>query len=192
MAVIGAESVTENQKLHSGRITDMRELFVIDLKDYDLELKRFRRPSVRGIIFKDKKIAMVYSQKYDYYKFPGGGIEAGESHNTALIREVLEETGLKIIPDSINEYGYVLRIQKSTYNENEIFEQENYYYLCDVEDSLVTQYLDDYENEERFTLEYVTSNYARNVNRTHDHNGYDNILIERETKVLEMLESEML
>lgn len=107
----------------------MRELFVIDLKDYDLELKRFRRPSVRGIIFKDKKIAMVYSQKYDYYKFPGGGIEAGESHNIALIREVLEETGLKIIPDSINEYGYVLRIQKSTYNENEIFEQENYYYL---------------------------------------------------------------
>ncbi|MCM1316338.1 MAG: hypothetical protein NC244_13310 [Alistipes senegalensis] len=65
MAVIGAESVTENQKLHSERITDMRELFVIDLKDYDLELKRFRRPSVRGIIFKDKKIAMVYSQKYD-------------------------------------------------------------------------------------------------------------------------------
>ena len=66
---------------------------------------------------------MVYSQKYDYYKFPGGGIETGEGHNTALIREVLEETGLKIIPDSIKEYGYVLHIQKSTYNEYEIFEQ---------------------------------------------------------------------
>ncbi|MCM1473822.1 MAG: hypothetical protein NC040_07170, partial [Muribaculaceae bacterium] len=64
MAVIGAESVTENQKLHSERITDMRELFVIDLKDYDLELKRFRRPSVRGIIFKDKKIDRMEKEEY--------------------------------------------------------------------------------------------------------------------------------
>lgn len=37
-AVIGAGNVTENQKLQSERIIDMRELFVIDLKDYDLEL----------------------------------------------------------------------------------------------------------------------------------------------------------
>lgn len=170
----------------------MRELFIIDLKNYDSDFHRFRRPSVRGIMFKGKKIAMVYSRKYDYYKFPGGGLEAGESHKTALIREVQEETGLKIISDSIREYGSVLRIQKSTYNENEIFEQENYYYLCDVEDDSGTQNLDDYESEEGFTLEYVTPDYARNVNRTHDHNDYDNTLIEREAKVLEMLETEMI
>lgn len=170
----------------------MRRLFILDLKDYDSELKRFRRPSVRGIILKNKKIAMVYSQIYDYYKFPGGGIEAGESCKTALIREVQEETGLRVIPDSIKEYGSVLRIQKSTYNDNEIFEQENYYYLCDAEDSLVTQNLDDYESEEGFKLEYVMPDYARNINLTHDHNGYDSTLIEREAKVLEMIEAEIL
>ncbi len=164
----------------------------MDLKNYDLELKRFRRPSVRGIILKNKKIAMVYSAKYDYYKFPGGGIEAGENHEAALIREVQEETGLRIIPDSIKEYGSVLRIQKSTYNDNEIFEQENYYYLCDVDDGLAARNLDDYESDEGFKLEYVMPDYARDINRTHDHNGYDSILIEREAKMLEMLETDML
>lgn len=65
----------------------MKKLFIIDLKDYDSELKRFKRPSARAIIINGGKIAMVYSQKYDYYKFPGGGIEAGESREAALIRE---------------------------------------------------------------------------------------------------------
>ncbi len=170
----------------------MRELFTIDLKDYSSDLKRFKRPSVRAIIINGGKIAMVYSRQYDYYKFPGGGIEAGESRQAALIREVQEETGLRIIPDSIKEYGSVLRIQKSAYNDNEIFEQENYYYLCDVQDGLTSQNLDDYESEEGFTLKYIMPDYARNVNRTHNHNGYDAILIEREAKVLEMLETDML
>ena len=30
---------------------------------------------------------MIHSLKYDYYKFPGGGIEDGESNEEALIRE---------------------------------------------------------------------------------------------------------
>ncbi|MDE7363517.1 MAG: hypothetical protein K2N27_01315 [Ruminococcus sp.] len=38
----------------------------------------------------------------------------------------------------------------------------------------MVQNLDDYENEEKLILEYVTLNYAINVNRTHNHNGYDN------------------
>ena len=43
----------------------MRQLFTIDLKDYNPNGKKFYRPSVRGIIFNDDgDIAMIYSQKY--------------------------------------------------------------------------------------------------------------------------------
>ncbi len=97
---------------------------------------------------------MVHSQKYDYYKFPGGGVEAGESRHQALIREVLEESGMCVIPDTIAEYGLVHRIQKRVKKEA-VFIQDNYYYLCEVDPGILPQRLDDYEAEERFTLEFV-------------------------------------
>jgi len=75
----------------------MRILFEIDKKDYIPNGSVFKRPSARAIIIKDRKIAMVYSKKYNYYKFPGGGIENGECMEDALIREVSEETGLCVI-----------------------------------------------------------------------------------------------
>ena len=91
----------------------MKQLFTIDAKDYDPSWPKSYRPSVRGIIFnKDNLISLIYSQKYHFYKLPGGGIEEGESHLDTLIRELKEETGLTVIPDSVQEFGEALRIQK--------------------------------------------------------------------------------
>ena len=165
----------------------MKRLFIIDLKDYTDSMKRFRRPSVRAVIMKNGRIAMVHSLKYDYYKFAGGGIEEGESHEAALIREVMEETGLAVKPETIHEFGSVLRIQKSLYEENTIFEQENFYYFCSTDSEILPQNLDEYEKDERFTLEYIEPEKAIEVNRTHEHFGYDRALIEREAMVLEEL-----
>ena len=110
----------------------MERLFIMDKKDYDTSFKRFRRPSVRGIIINDGKVGMIYSQKYDYYKFPGGGIESYEDMIGTLLREVREETGLTVDMQSIREFGSVLRVQLSSSSKDTVFEQENFYYLCDV------------------------------------------------------------
>lgn len=133
---------------------------------------------------------MVHSVKYDYYKFPGGGIEKDESRKHALIRETLEEAGLTVIPASIREYGYVHRIQKSDYDDADYFVQDNFYYLCGVEDSIRPQDLDDYEADEKFTLEYVDPDRAIFVNRNADHGPKDQIMLEREARVLELLKEE--
>ncbi len=165
----------------------MERLFIMDKKDYNEALPRFRRPSVRGIIISKGKVAMVYSKKFDYYKFPGGGIENNEAHIQTLVREVSEETGLTIIPDTVKEFGSVLRIQLSSYAQDTIFEQENFYYLCEVESDLQSQSLDEYELDEGFSLCYVDPIDAIKVNRTHEHYGYDEALIEREARVLEWI-----
>ena len=168
----------------------MRLLFEIDKKDYKKDGTEFVRPSVRGIIIKDGKLAMIHSLKYDYYKFPGGGMEKGEQYIETLIREVKEESGLSVIPESIREYGYVHRIQKG--EKEDKFIQNNYYYLCEAEETIERQELDDYEADEKFTLEFVTPHYAIEVNKLREHGEKDlpnmyEAMIERENRVMELL-----
>lgn len=164
----------------------MRELFTIDKKDYDENAPLYIRPSVRGIVIQKGRIAMVHSLKYDYYKFPGGGIEGEESQIETLVREVKEEAGLTVQRDTIQEFGVVRRKQKGLLY-GDIFIQDNYYYLCSVEDEVQPQSLDDYEQDERFTLEFVQPETAINVNRNRDHGPKDQAMIEREARVLEIL-----
>ena len=165
----------------------MKLLFEVDKKNYDNDGKAFVRPSARAIIIKDNKIYMVHSLVYDYYKFPGGGIENNESNIDALIRETAEEAGLVVIKDSIKEYGYVHRVQKAKDPGYSKFIQDNYYYICDVENNILEQQLDDYENFEKFTLELVDPRIAIDTNRNKEHGPKDLDMIEREAKVLELL-----
>ena len=172
----------------------MRLLFELDNKDYDLSGVAFIRHSARCIHIKNGLVAMVHSVKYDYYKFPGGGIEEDESAENAMIRETLEEAGLVVIPESVKEYGYVHRIQKSDHDDADYFVQDNYYYLCDVEEGVQAQILDDYEADERFTLEFVEPGKAvlanRNVIRGPIGQTMRNLELEREARVLERLQEE--
>lgn len=172
----------------------MRELFVLDRKNYNPNGSVGRRPSVRGIILKDGKIAMMHSKKYDYYKLPGGGMEENESYIDTLIREVREESGLVVKPETIKEFGYVKRIEKGRIED--IFIQENFYYTCEAEEGLVSQDLDDYEAEEEFALEFVTPEHIIDVNENGNHLEKEEIItfqgmLARENRVIRMLQEEL-
>ena len=85
------------------------------------------------------------------------------------MREVLEETGLCVIRDSIQEYGQVHRIQKGT---KEDIEQQNW---------------DKYEADEGFTLEFLEPHLAIDVNRETILDDFTQVMLEREALVLELL-----
>jgi 8-oxo-dGTP pyrophosphatase MutT (NUDIX family) len=168
----------------------MRLLFEMDKKDYRKCTHAFIRNSARSIIIVNNKIAMIHSLKYDYYKFPGGGIESGEKPIDAMIRETREESGLVVKPETIKEYEYVHRIQKSNLDETECFVQDNYYYLCEAEDCVVAQNLDEYEFAETYTLEFVNPETAIRKNRNVTQTPYNQAMFEREARVLEQLMAE--
>ena len=168
----------------------MRMLFELDKKDYGGCTHTFTRDSARSIIIRDRKIAMVHSLKYDYYKFPGGGIENGENPREAMIRETREEAGLIVIPETVREYGYVHRIQKSDKDDNECFVQDNYYYLCSAEEDPISQELDGYEAKELYRLEYVDAATAIGKNRNVKDSPYNGMMFEREARVLELLQAD--
>ena len=165
----------------------MRLLFEMDKKDHADCTRSFIRNSARSVIISDKKVAMIHSEKYDYYKFPGGGIEAGEDPIEAMIRETREEAGLVIIPESVREYGIVHRVQKSDKDPDVRFIQDNFYYLCAAEDDAVSQNLQGYEAEEGYELVYVDPRVAIEKNRHLGKTPYSSTMFEREARVLEML-----
>ena len=162
----------------------MRSLFDIDTKDYDLNGWICVRPSARSIIIKNNKIAMVHSLTHGFYKFPGGGIEPNETPIEAMIRETKEESGLIVKANTIKEFGQVHRIQKG--DPEDVFIQDNYYYLCDAEDETVPLCLDEYEENDKYSLEFVDVHTAIKENMKHPKEN-DPIETERETRVLEIL-----
>ncbi len=168
----------------------MRKLFDMDKKDYDRCTRTFTRNSARSIIIRNGKIAMIHSLKYDYFKFPGGGIENGENPVEAMIRETQEEAGLIVIPETVREYGYVHRIQRSVQDPAECFVQDNFYYLCDAMEQPAAQNLDDYEAKEAYQLEFTEPLRAIETNRAVKESPHSQMMLEREARILEMLISE--
>ena len=120
----------------------------------------------------------------------GGKFEEGESPEDCLLRETREETGLVVIPETVKEYGLVHRIQKSDSDPTEVFIQDNYYYLCDAEETVVSQHLDGYESKEDYQLEFVDPDAAIEKNSRDIHGPYNPMMFQREAKVLNMLIAE--
>ena len=165
----------------------MRKLFEIDAHNYKPNSPRTYRPSYRAIVIEKDKIHLVHSQKYNYYKFPGGGKDDGESPTDAVVREAREEAGLIVDPTTVRDFGYVRRISASF--EGGIFDQMNYYYLCDAT-SGGEQCLDDYESDEGFTPVLISPAVAIATNRCHNPAAGRETMREREAKVLEILINE--
>lgn len=167
----------------------MRLLFEMDRRDYDGCTRRFVRNSARAIILREGRLAMVHSRKFDRYKFPGGGMEPGETPVAAMIRETREEAGLVVIPETVREYGYVHRIQKSDRDATECFVQDNFYYLCEAEREPISQHLDSYEAEECYALEFVTPATVlwKNRSQSCSPTAFEQMMFEREARVVERL-----
>lgn len=162
--------------------------FTLGIQEIEKQnVKINHRKAVRAIIIKSSNILMVNSNKGDY-KFPGGGVKAGESDEEALIREVREEIGYII--DKVKEkVGMVIERNTDGQEDGSIFEMASYYYLCEVSENQVLQELDDYEADLDFSPEWINIDIAININEDILRNEDTSInhWVRRETAVLREL-----
>jgi ADP-ribose pyrophosphatase YjhB (NUDIX family) len=65
--------------------------------DSESDVKGREINSVHAYCFCGDKLVVVYSEKKGYWTPPGGGVEIGESVRDAVVREVKEETNMKVL-----------------------------------------------------------------------------------------------
>ncbi len=63
--------------------------------EFDIKDKKIK--GAHAYCFYGDKLVLVYSDKKDRWTPPGGGVEEGESVRDAVIREVKEETNMKVL-----------------------------------------------------------------------------------------------
>lgn len=144
------------------------------------------RQAVRAVIFRDHKILMIRSDKGGY-KLPGGGIEAGESHEKALLRELLEETGYtgSLVKKRI---GIVTERYPDAFEADTYFQMFSYYYQCDlVHFEQAPLMLSAQEREQNFLPVWVHLDEAIRSNKELLLQNKANRWIQRENYVLEEL-----
>lgn len=148
------------------------------------------RITVRAVIFKDSKVLMLYSDTFDDYIFPGGGIKYNETHIDALKREVYEELGVKKI-EIVHELGYTEEIRYGINNSNSTYNQKSFYYICKI-DSIGKPNFVGREKEDSLTPKWenidkiIKHNKKILLDETHQQKGFKTVLI-RENKVLKYL-----
>ena len=146
-----------------------------------------KREAVRAIIYEDSELVMVYLVENDEYKFPGGGIEANESIEDALIREVNEEIGASIIKIG-NEIGRVIEYDRQENDMIDFFKMTSHYYEVEIEKTIGMQNLDDYEKAYGFSMRKIDIESALLTNmRAMERNNRVTKWIKRETIVLDEL-----
>ncbi len=160
----------------------MKEL-TIDLHNYLEGGSVFKRTAVRGVIQKDGSYLLIHS-KYGDHKFPGGGMEKGESLEQTLLREVQEETGYSVKKESISEGILVHEKRKGAIDD--LMEMDSYYFFCDVEETAGERKLDDYEAEYDYKVSWMTLEEAIANNESVE--NHENIpWIKREIMVMKKL-----
>ena len=134
-------------------------------KGINIHGKTVHRTAVRAVIRRGRELLMVFSSAVGDYKFPGGGVDLGESHEQALARELREECGASLLSVD-GELGAIIEYNFAKEKEFDIFKMTSHYYFCHAGEELGAQKLDDYERDLGFKPVWVELDSAISTNRS--------------------------
>jgi len=147
----------------------------------------FTRLATRSIAIQGDSILLLYTERYEDYSLPGGGLDAGEDKIEGMIRELSEETGAKDIRN-IKPFGAYEEYRPWYKPDYDIQHMISYCYTCDIDKELGMSNLESYEKKNGMRAIWINIHEAIMHNKktmaTSDKKGMS---IERETFLLKLI-----
>jgi ADP-ribose pyrophosphatase YjhB (NUDIX family) len=140
-----------------------------------------QRQAVRAVVERDGALLMVRSDAGDL-KFPGGGVESGETLGAALVREVREECGRTVSAAT----GVVLVVdeRRAAQTTGWVLQMTSIYVACEVGAVEHEPRLDGYEHDLGLRPEWIAAEAAIRANRAVLDAGCGHPWVARELRVL--------
>ena len=104
----------------------------------------FTRLATRSITVQDNTILLLYTERYEDYSLPGGGLDLGEDKIEGKMRELSEETGAKDIKN-IKAFGAYEEYRPWHKPDYDVQHMISYCYVCDIDAELGETAYEPYE-----------------------------------------------
>jgi 8-oxo-dGTP pyrophosphatase MutT (NUDIX family) len=157
-----------------------------------LEGTVLERIAARAIVLDGTDILLLYTRRYNDYSFPGGGLDAGESVQDGLLRELAEETGACKV-QVLRHYGYLDELRPH-YGAHDLMEMRSHFFVCRAERALGTSALESYEVSNGMEARWIPilQAIAHNTQVMAEQQAAMGLSIHRETLMLRQVAKELL
>ena len=147
----------------------------------------FTRLAARSIAIQGNDILLLYTERYEDYSLPGGGLDLNEDKVEGMMRELREETGANGIKN-IKPFGVYEEYRPWHKSDYDVQHMISYCYTCDINNELGNSNLESYEINNGMKAKWVNIHEAIEHNEktmaTSDKKGMS---IERETFLLKLI-----
>lgn len=152
----------------------------------------FTRRATRSIAMQGDKILLLYTERYEDYSLPGGGIDEGEDELQGMIRELKEETGAQNI-QNVKAFGVYEEYRPWYKADFDIQHMVSYCYTCELSHELGKPNFETYEINNGMKALWINIHEAIKHNEnTMASSSKKGMSIERETFLLRLIVEKLL
>lgn len=147
----------------------------------------FTRLATRSIAIQGDNILLLYTERYEDYSLPGGGLDEGEDRVEGMMRELSEETGARDIKN-IKPFGAYEEYRPWHKPGYDIQHMISYCYTCEINKELGASNMESYETKNGMKAQWINIHEAIVHNKkTMATSAKKGMSIERETFLLELI-----
>ena len=150
------------------------------------------RQAARGIVQRESSILLLFTERYNDFSFPGGGVAEGEDLIDGLRRELEEETGAVNVRVQRN-YGYIEELRPHRKAGFDLMHMTSHFFVCEIDPELRAPQMEGYEVANGMRPLWVNLHEALTHNRAVMQRQDSSMgqSIQRETFMLERLANEL-